>query len=213
MAVKKQTAERQGKVFGYARISTDKQDADRQEKDIFEYAAKHGLVAPTITVETISSRREGRQVFELIDGMEKGDVLIVTELSRLARSMIELNGMVSQIVMKGASIHVTTGKPVDASLESQCMVFAVSIAAQIERDMISERTKSALKARKADGVKLGRPKGKGVKMDAALRKKGLKPEDITNLKNAGLSNAKIAKHIGLDARTVGAWLNESSKEV
>jgi putative DNA-invertase from lambdoid prophage Rac len=206
MAAKKQLAERQGKVFGYARISTDKQDADRQEKDIYEYAAKHGMVAPTITVEKISSRKEDRQVFGLIDRLESGDILIVTELSRLARSMIELNGMIAEVIRRGASIHVITGKPVDSSIESQCMVFAIGIAAQVERDMISERTKSALKARKADGVKLGRPPGRGVEVDKALRVKGWTADYLLDLKKAGLSDAKIAKLVGVDARTMGAWL-------
>jgi len=198
-----------GKVYGYARISTNGQDADRQQKDIFEYAAKHGLTAPTITTETISSRNGDRQVFALIDGLQKGDVLIVTELSRLARSMMELNEMIAAVLKKGASIHVeSNGKKIDNGddIETQCMIFALGLASQIERDMISERTKSALKARKAEGVKLGRPQGKGKKVDDALKAKGLTPDYITNMAMAGLSTAKIAKLIGLDARTVGAWL-------
>jgi len=209
MAAKKRTtkaAGQTGKVYGYARISTDKQDLDRQQKDIFTYAAKHGLTAPQITTETISSRNGDRQIFPLIDSLEKGDILVVTELSRLARSMIELNGMIADVLKKGASIHVTTGKPVDASIESQCLVFALGLVAQIERNMISERTKSALKARKAEGVKLGRPEGKGRKVDETLKERGWTPDHITDMAQAGLSTAKIARLIGLDQRTVGAWL-------
>lgn len=213
MAAKKKATkatEQTGKVYGYARISTNGQDAERQRLDIHEYAAKNGMAAPEIITETVSSRKEDRQVFALIDRLEKNDVLIVTELSRLCRSMIELNGMVATVLQKGASIHVVTGKPVDASIESQCMVFAIGIAAQIERDLISERTKSALKARKEQGVKLGRPEGKGKKVDEALKAKGLTVDYITGMANAGLSVAKIAKLIDLDARTVGAWLKGQS---
>ncbi len=195
-----------GKVYGYARISTNGQDAERQQLDIHEYAAKHGMAAPEIVTETVSSRKEDRQVFALIDRLEKDDTLIVTELSRLARSMVELNGMIAKVIGKGAAIHVTTGKPVDASIESQCLVFALGIAAQIERDMISERTKSGLKAARAEGVKLGRPEGKGRKVNEALKAKGLTADYITDMAKAGLSVAKIAKLIDLDARTVGAWL-------
>jgi DNA-binding transcriptional ArsR family regulator len=114
--------------------------------------------------------------------------------------------MIAQVLQKGASIHVVTGKPVDASIESQCMVFAIGIAAQIERDLISERTKSALKARKAEGVKLGRPEGKGRKVDEALQVKGLTADYLIDMAKAGLSVAKIARLIDLDQRTVGAWL-------
>lgn len=90
------------------------------------------------------------------------------------------------------------------------MVFALGVAAQIERDMISERTKSALKARKAEGVKLGRPEGKGRKVDEALKARGLTADYLTDMTKAGLSVAKIAKLIDLDARTVGAWLKEQT---
>lgn len=195
-----------GKVYGYSRISTNGQDADRQQLDIHEYAAKNGMAAPEVTTETISSRKEERQIFALIEGMKKGDVLIVTELSRLCRSMIELNGMIADVLRKGASIHVTTGKPVDASIESQALVFALGIASQVERDMISERTKSALRARKAEGVKLGRPKGRGRQVEQTLRDKGFDPDAIRDMAKNGLSARKIAGLVGLDARTVGAWL-------
>ena len=211
MSPRKETtkaAEQAGKVYGYARISTDRQDTDRQQKDIYEYATKHGMLAPEITVETVSSRKEDREVFKLIDRLKKGDVLIVTELSRLARSMIELNGLIASVLKQGAAIHVVTGKPVDASVESQCMVFALGIAAQVERDMISERTKSALKARKAEGVELGRPRGKGKKVDEVLKAKGLTADYIANMAKDWMSTAKIAKLIGLDARTVAAWLKK-----
>ncbi|MGI6657199.1 MAG: recombinase family protein [Desulfobulbus sp.] len=200
------TTQQPGKVYGYARISTDKQDLERQKKDIYEYAAKHSLTAPKIVEETISSRNGDRQIFKVVDTLEKGDVLIVTELSRLARSMVELSGMIAQVLQKGAVIHVTTSKPLDDSIESQCLVFALGLAAQIERDMISERTRSGLKARKAAGVKLGRPKGKGRKVDQVLKERGLSPSYLIDMAQAGLSTAKIAKLIDLDARTVGAWL-------
>lgn len=209
MAAKKKsvkTAEQTGKVHGYTRISTNGQDAERQQLDIHEYAAKHGMAAPEIITETISSRKEDRQVFALIDGLERNDVLIVTELSRLCRSMIELNCMIAAVLSKGACIHVVTGKPVDDSIESQCVVFAIGIAAQIERDLISERTKSALRAKKLEGVKLGRPEGKGRKVEEVLQAKGLSPDYLTGLVKSGLSVAKISKLIGLDSRTVGAWL-------
>lgn len=212
MAAKKKTtkatAEQTGKVYGYARVSTNGQDVERQQLDIHEYAAKHDMAAPEIMTETISSRKEDRQVFALIGRLTKGDVLIVTELSRLARSMVELNGVIAQVLQRGASIHVVTGKPVDASIESQCMVFALGVAAQIEKEMISQRTKSGLKAARAEGVKLGRPEGKGKKVDEALKAKGLTADYLTDMSKAGLSVAKISKLIGMDARTVGAWLKE-----
>jgi len=215
MASKKDKLEKTkkaGKVYGYCRISTTAQDADRQQKDIFEYAAKHGMLAPEIITETISSRKQDREVFALVDRLEVNDILIVTELSRLCRSMIELNGIIASVLKKGAAIHVVTGKPVDESIESQCMVFAIGLAAQIERDMISERTTSALKAKKAEGVKLGRPEGKGRKVGDALVAKGLTAEYIIGMANAGLSASKIGELIGVkDARTVAAWLKSNGQ--
>jgi DNA invertase Pin-like site-specific DNA recombinase len=143
-----------------------------------------------------------------VAALRKGDALIVTELSRLARSMIELNGLIASVLKAGAELRVTSGQVVDGTIQSQALVFALGIAAQVEREMISERTKSALRARKAAGVKLGRPKGTGKKVPEAAQAAGLKLEDISRLLDAGGSFATAARMLDVDARTVREWNRE-----
>lgn len=194
------------KVYGYARVSTDRQEADRQELDVRRYAVEQGLPAVNMVHETISSRKKDREVFKLIDKLEKGDVLIVTELSRLARSMVELNGMVSKILEKGARLLVCDGQVVDASKESALMVSVLAYAAETERDMISERTKSALRARKVQGVKLGRPTGQGRIVEDAAEAAGVSMDMLNRLVETGASAASMARMLKLDARTVRKWI-------
>ena len=194
-----------GQVIGYARVSTEKQDADRQRLDIQAYAEAQGLALARVVVETISSRKAEREVYAVIENMRAGDTLIVTELSRLARSMIELNGIISKVILKGARLMVCDGKIVDASKDSVLMVSVLGYAAETERDMISERTKSALRARKAAGMKLGRPIGQGVKVPEAAKAAGVSLADIDRMLGAGASAATVARILGIDARTVIRW--------
>lgn len=206
-------------VIGYARISTDKQEAERQELDIRRYAEGQGTPVTRFVTETISSKKSDREIYNVIDSMSKGDILIVTELSRLARSMMELNGIVSEIInKKKCRLFVTTGlvngiTEVNDSIESNAILFALGISAQIERNMISERTKSALNAKKAQGVTLGRPVGKGGKVDDAMKATGISESELLNYIKVGLKADAIGKMLGgLDARTVRAWI-ATHKEV
>ena len=189
-------------VYGYARVSTDKQDADRQELDLRRYAEAEGLGAVKIVRETVSSRKADREVYPLIERMKAGDVLLVTELSRLGRSVIEINGIISDVVRRGAALRVVSGalagQAIDGSIQAQALVFALGLSAQVERDLISERTASALRARKAQGVKLGRPVGSSRLNDRA--------EEIDKYLSRGVDKANIARIIGCQRATLYAWL-------
>ena len=149
--------------YGYMRVSTDTQDVENQRGTILDYANKHNLGQIEFISETISSRKTDREIFQLIDRLAAGDNLVIFELSRLARSMAELESIRVKIAEKGAMIHAIsqnlTITPDGSNIATQALIFAFSIAAQLERQMISDRTKNALQARKAKGLKLGRPAG------------------------------------------------------
>lgn len=198
-------------AVGYIRVSTDKQEVDNQRAAINAAAASEGLKI-IFTEEQISSRKEDRQIYKVIESLKPGDTLIVYELSRLARSIGEIFSILEAVKKKKAAVwvlkpEIRTGGKND--LQTTMLVFAFSVAAQVERDLISERTKNALRARKAAGVKLGRPKGKGRKVAEAAEAAGIKLEQLQEWYELGMNISNISRVLKLDRRTVGAWLKDN----
>lgn len=144
----------------------------------------------------------------MIDNLENGDRIIVPELSRLGRSMLEIMEMLSISKEKGISIYaVKGGWELNGSIQSKVMAMAFSIAAEIERDLISKRTREALRARRASGVKLGRPKGPG--------KSKLDPyhEEIVALLKNGSTKSYVAKKYGTTLPNLYNWLKKNEIEI
>jgi DNA invertase Pin-like site-specific DNA recombinase len=193
--------------YGYMRVSTDKQDVDNQRGVILEYANKHGIKQLEFISEVISSRKSDRAIFQLIDRLLPDDNIVVFELSRLGRSMVELERIRVKIAEKGATIHALSQnliiKPDSSDITTQALIFAFSIAAQLERQMISDRTKNALQARKAKGLPMGRPAG--------LSKLDAHSEAIKGYQAKGLNITAIAKLIGCNRQTLANWLINNGK--
>ena len=192
-------------IYGYARVSTDKQDADNQKAAILDYANHHDLGRVEYIAETISSRSKQRVIFDLVDRLKAGDCLVVYELSRLARSMAELDSLRVKIAEKGATIRVISQNliidPKGSDIATQAIVFALSLAAQIERNMISDRTKTALKAKKETGAKLGRPKGVS-RLDS-------QKDEIQRYLAKGLNVTAISKLIDCNRQTLTNWMKHN----
>jgi DNA invertase Pin-like site-specific DNA recombinase len=122
-------------------------------------------------VEEIASGRtpwRERRIAEVLEALGANDALIVAELSRLGRSMLECMEILALATRKGIRVYSVKGNwHLDQSLQSKIIALAFSMAAEIERDLISQRTKEALRFKKAQGLKLGRPRGPGKsKLDA-----------------------------------------------
>lgn len=156
-------------VYGYIRVSSDKQDLTNQKHEILEYANNEKMGDVTFIEETISSRIkfEKRDISNLILRMQEGDILLVTELSRIGRSTMEVMSIFTVLVERGVKTHIIKSNfkigADEDKITSTVLIFAFSLAAQLERELISQRTKSALAKKKAEGVKLGRKKGQKVK--------------------------------------------------
>lgn len=150
------------KAIGYIRVSTDKQDLQKQEHLLLKYAQQHKLPIDEFINIEISSRKkaEERRIEELIEKLEKGDVLLVAELSRLGRNMFEVIHIINRLGEKGVEIVFVRQPELSTTGPHRKLLLAIySYFAETEREFISVRTKQGLAAAQASGKKLGRPKG------------------------------------------------------
>lgn len=193
------------KTIGYLRVSTIDQDLAKNKSDILMLANTHNLGQVNFEEETVSGKvsfRE-RRLAGILSEAQSGDNLIVSELSRLGRSMLECMEILSIASSKGVRVYAVKGNwQLDGSLQSKIIAMAFSMASEIERDLISQRTIEALKAKKAMGMKLGRPTGPGKsKLDRH------KPEIEALLKN-GSTQKFIAKRYKTTEANLHKWLKQ-----
>ena len=187
--------------YGYARVSTSFQSLKNQRHEIFEYAHKNNILIDKIVEVEISSNKNKneRLIDETLNKLTKGDVLIVTKLDRLGRSTIEVLQIIEDIKSKGIILHIIKDRLIiDGSVSNSVndmLLTLLSGFAQMERDFISERTKSALAQRKSQGIKLGRKKGTIVKSiyDEHFEK-------IKTLMDKKVTVSNISKIIGIGTR-------------
>ena len=150
------------KTIAYLRVSTIMQDLEKNKMDILKLANEKKLGHVEFIEEQVSGKVswKNRKIFNIVEESENGDNIIVSELSRLGRNMLEVMEILSICSDKKINIYsVKGGWSLDNTIQSKIIAMAFSIASEIERDLISMRTKEALATRKANGVKLGRPKG------------------------------------------------------
>ena len=152
------------KTIAYLRVSTDKQDLNNQKLEILEYAQKRNFKVDDFIEIEVSSRRttKQRRIDELLSRLNNGDLLIVSELSRLGRSVGQVVTFVDELIKRKIKlVAIKEGIDIDGKkdMQTKVMVTMFTLFAEIERDLISERTKQGLAAARAKGKLLGRPKG------------------------------------------------------
>jgi len=191
-------------VFAYLRVSTDAQDVANQRHGVMRYCADKQLLAPVFVEDTASGRTDwrARPLGQLVERSAPGDVIVVSEVSRLARSTLQVLEIGKECITRGIHLHVAkNGIVFDDTLQSKIMATVLGLVAEIERDFISSRTKEALAKRKADGVQLGRPHGPARKL--RLDEHAAKIDDYLK---KGIDKRAIAKVLGVSPNTVYAWL-------
>jgi len=149
-------------VIGYIRVSSDKQDLQKQEHLLLKYAQQHDLKIDDFINIEISSRKgtKERRIDELLNRLNDGDVLLVAELSRLGRNMFEVINIINQLSENGVEVIFVRQPELSTVGPQRKLLLAIySYFAEAEREFISMRTKQGLAAAKASGKKLGRPKG------------------------------------------------------
>ena len=193
-------------IYGYIRVSTNTQTTDNQKFEIEQFAKKQGIRIDKWIEETISSRQElsKRKLGLLIKQIQKGDVVISSELSRLGRDLLQIMGILNHCMNIGADIWtIKDNYRLDAGIQGKILAFAFGLTAELERNLISQRTKEALAARRAAGMVLGRPYGS---KSSYLKLSG-RENFICNMLNKGYSKTQIAKQLCVNRETLTNFIN------
>ncbi len=191
-----------GETIGYIRVSTDRQTVDNQRLAILDYCHRNKFQVDDWIDVNMSSRRTPaqRRIDELLERLKEGDRLIDAELSRLARSVGQIAVTVSTLLKKkvrfisiNESINLNGGQ----DMQAKVMITMFSLFSEIERDLISERTKEGLKRARAEGKLLGRPRG-------TLGKSKLdgKEDEIKRFLKGGINKTNIARYFNVSWSTL-----------
>ncbi len=193
------------KTIAYLRVSTNDQDIEKNKGGILHLANEKELGKVEWVEEQASGRISWRKrkVAQVLEELQSGDNLIVSELSRLGRSMLECMEILSIASQKQINFYAVKGNwQLDGSIQSKILAMAFAMAAEIERDLISQRTKEALAAKKRAGVKLGRPRGSGKsKLDKHH------PE-IKSLLETGSTQRYIASRFNTTESNLSRWMKK-----
>lgn len=194
------------KVIGYLRVSTIDQDTAKNENDVLRYANQNDFGKVEFISEKISGMKswKSRKLFEVVQNMQPGDKMIVPELSRLGRSLVDVLEVLKELTDRGVKVYsVKENFQLNGDdMQSKIMRTLLGLFAEIEKDLISSRTKEGLQAAREKGSKLGRKKGS---FNSKLDK--FKPEIIKQL-NDGIPMTRIAKRHDCTTALVSLWVKK-----
>jgi putative DNA-invertase from lambdoid prophage Rac len=196
------------RVFAYLRVSTDTQDLDSQKVGIVDYAKSHSLVINEWFEETASGALDsGRRVLgqKLMPLLLPEDALIVPELSRLGRSTADILATLKFLTERRVTVHIVKGAfQLSDNINSKILATVLGLAAEIERDLICQRTREGLARARASGKHIGRPR---IERDEDRRSKLDKhAEEIRKLAAGGVSKAAMSRLLNCNSLTVDLWL-------
>ena len=196
-------------TFAYVRVSTDKQSLENQRFALEEFAKKNGFTVEEWVCETVSGMKETqeRQLGGLFDRAKKGDTIVISEISRLGRNIFTIVEALGRCIKSGFHIiSVKEGYRLGNDLVSMVLMFAFSMAAQIERNLISQRTREALARRKAEGKHLGRKHG----FTPALNRLKARREEVFAALKSGVSQKKAAIMFGVGLNTMRTFIKTNN---
>jgi DNA invertase Pin-like site-specific DNA recombinase len=196
--------------FAYLRVSTDQQDIANQRHGLLEYANAHQLGLLRFIEDTASARQKWQERILgtlLTQTAQAGDLVVFAEISRMARSTLQVLEILEYCMRQKISVHIAKqGMVLNSSMQSRITATVLGLAAEIEREFISLRTVEALAKRRAEGKPLGRPKGRRsarIKLDA-------KEAEIRCYLDKGISKRSIAKLVDCPPSTLYDWLDRRS---
>lgn len=196
-------------IYGYIRVSSDKQTVENQRFEIERFCQAEGLKVDGWIEETISGTRayDKRELGKLLRQVEKDDLIVCAELSRLGRSLFMIMEILNLCLSKECRVWtIKDNYRLGDDIQSKVLAFAFGLSAEIERNLISQRTKEALARRKAEGQTLGRPKGSrnGMKKLKLYQK----AEQIAQWTAEGMTKREIARRCEVDRKTLYRFMKE-----
>ncbi len=195
-------------IYAYIRVSTDKQNVENQRHEILTYLNQHNIKSDKWIEEKISSQKrlKDRKLGKLLKHLKKGDILITTELSRLGRKLLEVMSILQDCMEKECQVWaLKENYRLGADIQSKVLAFSFSLAAEIERQLISERTKNSLRRLKDEGKKLGRPYGMSYK------KLEEEHDKLVLLLSKNISKAEIARSMNCSWITLHRYIKSCIK--
>lgn len=195
-------------IFGYIRVSTDKQTVENQRFEINRFCEQREMIIDRWIEETISGSKEveNRKLGKLLKKMKKDDVLLCSELSRLGRNLLMIMGVLNFCMNKNIMVWtIKDNYRLGSDINSKVLAFAFGLAAEIERNLISQRTKEALARKKAEGVILGRPKGR----KSSKTKLSGQEKKIKELLERKISYSAISRILGVHRLTVSSFVKNT----
>ena len=196
-------------VIGYIRVSSNKQTLEHQRFEIEQFVKSQGLEVDNWIKEKISSRKalKKRKLGDLLENLQENDILISCEISRLGRSLLEVMRILEICLTKNCQVWtLKENYRLGNDIQSKVLAFAFGLAAEIERNLISQRTKSSLANLKATGKKLGRP----LAAESQKLKLSKNSKKIRNLLAKGVSKSQIAKILGVQRSTLRRFIERNN---
>ena len=194
-------------VYGYIRVSTDTQTVENQRFEINKFCAKNEIKVDCWIEETISGTKnyKTRQLGRLLKRTQKGDIIVCSELSRLGRNLFMIMEILNICMSRDCRLWtIKDGYRLGDDINAKVLAFAFGLSAEIERNLISQRTKEALARKRAEGVRLGRPAG--VKTRVEMLKPYKYHQRILHLRAQGYSLHYIANRLHMSRNTLGRYM-------
>ena len=193
-------------VIGYIRVSSTKQTLEHQKYEIEQFTKQNKISVDKWVMETISSRKplNKRKLGQLLNELQPNDILIAAEISRLGRSLLEVMRILENCLNKNCQVWtIKENYRLGNDIQSKVMAFAFGLSAEIERNLISQRTKASLESIRATGKRLGRPfsaQSKKLKLSRNTQK-------IKKWLSSGLTRYRIAKMMSVSPSTVSNFID------
>nr|WP_181718642.1 master DNA invertase Mpi family serine-type recombinase [Pedobacter sp.]QJS06222.1 invertase/resolvase [Pedobacter sp.] len=192
-------------IYAYIRVSTDKQTVENQRFEILKYSSNKRMHVDEWIEETVSGskRADDRKLGKVLTDLKKNDIMIVSELSRLGRNLMEVMSILHTCMEKESKVYaIKEGYELGNNISSKVLAFAFSLSAEIERNLISQRTKEAMARMKSKGLPVGRPTGSLSKQTKLTGKE----DTIRELLDKKVGVSTIGRILGVNRLTVESYI-------